>query len=287
MRQSISSTHAQVQAKTRPFPELRAAYDAIYRAIAARDDAALLLSGSLVGDTVVSDMSDLDIEVVARPGTDIAALDRWVKDLVRGLGKVIAEFPATHLHLPDLEIVFVERRGTVLKVDVWTMSTEGLPFVAGAVAVHDPGGFVAAARAALAEGGGSVPDYGDLHHKLVGWTWFTFTKLRRGQLFEAVESLDVMRSFALLPFLHLLESNPPHGYRYLEQRLPAPRRAALLATFPRAHEEAEIFRALLATADLFRSIQPEVSAKLGAPLRAADLERMVQLIHEYDARRAK
>jgi hypothetical protein len=270
-----------VQANVAPFPALRAAFDTLYGAIAKRQDVAFLLSGSLAGDTV-SDLSDLDIEVVAQPGTDVKELAQWLKDLVWSLGKVIAQFPASHLGLPDLHINFIERDGTIVKVDVWAMGLEGLPFVADATVLHDPGGFVAAARAKLPSGGGPTPDYSDLHQKFVGWMWFTFSKIRRDQLFEAVESLDVMRSFVILPFLHLLAQNPPHGYRYLEKRLPAEHHAPFLTTFPSSHDRPEVARAFWAMVDLFRVAQTKVGERLGGKLQGANLERMVSLIRDYD-----
>jgi hypothetical protein len=219
--------------------------------------------------------------IVAKPGTPMDELRQWVKDEVAKVAPPIAQFPANHLGIPDLAVFFLDYNGELVKVDIWTMSSDGLARLSSALVVHDPGGFIAAARAALPTSPASSPspDYSDLHHKFCGWMWFTHSKIARSNLFEAIESLDFfMRGYALLPFLHLLASTPSHGYRHLEQQLPEPMLTALRATYPRSHDKEEVTRAFWALIDLFTSIQPEVEARLGTSLRKADLARMTELI---------
>ena len=62
-------------------------------------------------------------------------------------------------------------------------------------------------------------DFADLIHKFTGWAWYTYAKIARGELFEAVNSLDCMRVRALLPCLQLLSGLPFEGYRRIEARL--------------------------------------------------------------------
>jgi hypothetical protein len=270
---------APVRSKLEDLPHLREAFDEIYAKVTARSDVALLLAGSLV-DGHVSDLSDLDCELVVAEPDQVQPVRRWAQELVAGLGSVLARFPADHIGMNDLDVTFLERDSKVVKVDVWTLDVGRVWMLRDALVLHDPGGRVAKAHA---EPSPSFPPprYSDLDHKFCGWMWFTFGKIRRDHLFESVESLDFMRGYALMPFLHLLHENPPQGFRNLEARLPPQRLDALHGTYPHGHDRAEIERAFWAMVDLFRAIRPAVRERLGQELDASQLERMYELIRSY------
>lgn len=288
---------AEVRAALAAYPHLSHAFDTLFAACAARDDIGVLMSGSFVNGQPDA-LSDLDIELVVRPGADVAGVRAWIEDLVSGLGPVLAGFPADHLGLDNLLVFFLAQddrvQTRVLKIDIWVMTTDELPYVPKARVLRDPGGFVAHHRRMLQGDGnaGSVSgreagppiDFADLQNKLCGWAWFTYVKIARGHLLEAMESLDFMRSRALLPCLLLAEDLPMEGYRLLDLRLSAARRAALYQTFPTRHEPAALMHSLDAMLDLFLAIRPVVAGKLGHGQPAADLEGMRQLIRDHEQR---
>jgi hypothetical protein len=203
-----------------PFPRLEAAFVTIGSPLVAHDGLSVLLSGSIAAGNVDA-MSDIDLEIVVHDAAHVAVERARIDARIRSLGNVVAHFPATHLGLPDLLIYFVEADGTLIKVDAWTSDVRIVAELPDATIIHDPGGVVAAERARLGAAGGRPRlDYDDLHQKFVGWMWFTTVKIRRGHLFEAIESIDFMEELRT-PALH-----PPHR-RQSAARVPAPRGSSL------------------------------------------------------------
>jgi hypothetical protein len=263
-----------------PFPKLQSAFVRICSPLVARDDLSVLLLGSIGGGRVDA-MSDIDLEVVVHDASRVALERARIDERIRTIGNLLAHFPATHLGMDDLLVYFVEDEGTVIKIDVWTSDVRIVAGLGDAQIIHDPGGVVAAERARLGGSGGRPPpDYDDLHQKFVGWMWFTAIKVRRGHLFEAIESIDFMRSFALLPFIHLVDDNPPQGYRHLEDRVPPAHADALRETFVCRYDPAEVTRAFWSLVELFRSLQPEVEKRLGRPLKGGALAQMTDLVRQ-------
>lgn len=265
---------ARVRENLATHPLLARTFERVYTALATRDDVAILASGSLAGGTM-DRLSDIDLELVVAPDSDTSQVRAFVEQTLSSIEKPLCRFPADHLGLNDLIVSFHEIDGTVVKVDVWVMTQAMLGFIPKAVVLHDPRG-LAATRPA--PGGPPPRNYDDLSCKFCGWMWFTHIKIMRGHFLEALESIEVMRSFALLPSLHAAEGIPAEGYRLLEERLPRERLEHLYRTYARAIERDELHRAMDELAVLFQSVQSEP--------RQACVERMRQLI-AADRKRAQ
>ena len=119
-------------------------------------------------------------------------------------------------------------------------------------------------------------------HKFTGWAWYTYAKIARGELFEAVNALDCMRVRALLPCLQLLSGLPFEGYRRIEARLSSGELESLRRGMPGGLEREELLRALRAMLLQFHSVLPRVLDMCGAT-SDADLAGMLELI-ERDIR---
>ena len=279
MSDNPRDAYHQAQSRLGGFPRLRNVFEFLYNRISLATGVSVLLSGSVASGNV-DELSDLDLELIVHDAANRQKVRDDVDRMIRELAKPIAHFPATHLGLRELEVYFLDYESTVVKVDIWTADMGSLPLLLDAALIHDPGGVVAQARARLrAHSSSDAPaDYDDLHHKFCGWMWFTAVKIRRGHLFEAVESLDFMRSYALLPLLHAARSNPLHGYRHLEQRLASTTLAELRETYPSRHDHAEITRAFGSLVDLFRRTVTDVEAHLGRSLNGGDLARMTESV---------
>jgi len=263
---------ARVRRNLAAHPLLARTFERVYEPLAAHEDLAILVSGSLATGTV-DRLSDIDLELVVAPGSEIGEVRALADAALASIGRPLCRFPADHLGLEDLIVSFHEVDGTVVKIDVWIMTPAGLGLIPKAVVVHDPRG-VAAQRPAPA----SPPphDDDDLASKFCGWMWFTHVKIARGHFLEALESIEIMRSYALLPSLHAAEGLPREGYRLLEQRLPPARLAHLYRTYPTTIEAAEIYRALDELAVLFESLQHDARGKCVDRMRslvAADRAR--------------
>jgi len=241
---------ARVRASLAGAPALAAVFEAVFAPLAARDDLAVLASGSLANGTM-DRWSDLDLEVVIAPRVDAAEVRDAVRHALDGAAKPLSRFAADHLGLADLMVSFMERDGRVIKADVWVMRQDGLAMVPGAVVLHDPSG-LAASRPAPFER--PPADLDDLYKKFCGWMWFTHVKLARGHFLEALETVEFMRAYALLPALHRVENLPRENYRLLETRLAPERLQWLYRTYPAGVDRDEIYRAMFELAALFSDL---------------------------------
>ena len=266
------------------FGPCRALFDAFLELFAEREGVAVAISGSLAsGET--DEYSDLDLELIVPDEDQIEPTIAWLTQGAARMGPMLASFPATHLGLRDLRIFFFERENGVVKVDVWVMSAKTFDSMPEMRIVVDPGGWLRARLAAPHRSGVQREyDFADLHNKFTGWIWFTCIKIARGEYGEAANSLEVMRSFALLPCLQFVHGLPYEGYRKLEARLPAEIVASLQATYPAQMRAAELVRALSCLAEMFEAVQPRVSVKLAYDQRTAKLSRMRELLAQWSAR---
>jgi len=242
-----------------------------------RPNLALLLTGSHAAEAA-DEWSDIDLTAVALDG-GLADARSLIHEAVAGAGRVLARFPATHLGLDRLYIFFLETGQQVVKVDVALTAPDEVSPTGGTI-LHDPSGLLRTLAGGDHPDVRHPPDFGDLHHKFTGWVWYTYTKIVRGELLEAVASLDVMRRLALLPCIQHVLALPQEGFRRLEDRLPPGLYHRLAETFPQAVTKPEAVRALRALIREFDAIQPELATMLPVDPRQADLAGLLRLIPE-------
>ena len=272
-----------VRRRLSSLPALRRVFDHCVDRFSRSGEHGLGLKGSLkTGEVDV--YSDIDFALAVPDASRLAEARDWVREVVCSAGRPLATFPATHLGMENLLIFFLETGGAVVKVDVGVLTREELLTGPDALILHDPGGLLSVPR----DAGPSGPprDFSDLHQKFSGWVWYTYTKIGRGELLEAVDSLSTMRSWALLPCLQLAEGLPVEGYRRLEQRLPAGSLASLRRTFPASLERAELLRCLEEMIALFAGLQPRVAERLGWDHRAGagDLDSLAEAVRRPPTR---
>ncbi len=218
------------------------------------DPPRLALTGSLAtgtGDAV----SDIDLDLSCSDAAQRDALKARIDRSLRDAGAVLAEFPATHIGLPELHVAFVDVDGVLVKVDVrYRVGSSG----AACPPPADP----------------PAVDLAGLHSRFTGWMWYTHTKIVRGEYWEAADSIAVMRAQALIPMLLFVRDLPAEGYRRIETRLAPIERARLDATYPQALRPDALRAALTSLCDLFETTTAAAVAKIGRDFRAADLSRM-------------
>lgn len=239
---------------------------------------ALALTGSYASGAT-DEYSDIDLTLLVLD-RDGAGAERRVDRVVREAGRVLAWFPASHLGLDHLFIYFLEVDRTVVKVDVAVCTPENLYLPADARVVHDPSGYLDARLSGPHAEPGPGPDFALLYRRFTGWTWYTYTKIARGELLEAADSLDVMRRVALLPCLQHVEHLPPEGYRRLETRLPPALYASLCDTYPRGTGREELLRALRSQIALFMEFLPRLEGARPPDASGADLPGLLACVPE-------
>lgn len=245
----------------------------------------LAMTGSLTKGTA-DQYSDLDFQVVIPSETSLAEARSWVIECVSSAGQLLASFPATHLGLPNLLIFFLQVESQVVKVDVHVLPVDEFSSLPQPVILFDlEDQFSGSPINGEPESSQLpfTPNFSDLYQRFSGWTWYTYTKLARGECLEAVDSLDTMRSQALLPCLQFIEHLPFEGYRHLETRLSKDFLLALRQTYPSHVQRDEILRALKDLVRIFSQLQPLIIERLGQDYRQADLQRIFSAIERMEA----
>lgn len=264
--ETLSEDVERVVARLAHVPALASGMRRAAEAVLARPGVGLAVKGSTASGTVDA-WSDLDLEVALPAGAG-SADHAWARQVASSVGRIVCWFPADHIGLADLLIFFIDLDGAVVKLDLNLAGTGG-----GMVIRTASGGPPAP---------GSRPDTGrwtneGLCRRFCGWSWYTWTKLARGEVVEAVDALACMRGRALLPLLQRLRGLPEEGCRRLEVRLARPDLDRLHATHPSGVDASEVRRALGDAVEWFS----ELTVAANVP-GTADLEWMWTRIVELE-----
>jgi hypothetical protein len=217
---------------------------------------------------VLDEQSDLDLIVV--PVRELASdVLRDGPELARRLGPLLAAFPGDHVG--ELRLFICLFGPPLLHVDFKFLSTDELSHrVEDPAVLWDRHGRV---RAALSTSKGVYPSprFQWMEDRFWVWAHYTATKIRRGELFEAIDALTFVRARVLGPLLLAEAGAQPNGVRRVEER--APRELASLRRTIAAHDRASCRDALLATVDLYTALRERGAATI---VRRGDAERAVR-----------
>lgn len=252
-------------------PALRAAFEELVPWLEAAQGIGLVITGSFARGTAdaYSDL-DLRVEVAGRPPDRRDAC--WIYESISSVGRILAFFPAVHLRLPDLWIYFLERDGAILKMDVDLKTAHEVTRRDEELLLRLPATPCSPCAPLASFMTRRFDDEHELRHsQFTGWVWYTYTKIARGELLEALDSLHVMRQLALIPSLQALHDLPREGSRRLEARLGAQDLRRLLETIPASAERRELVRSLEAMIDTFEAVQQSLVEELGRDPRKAEL----------------
>lgn len=282
MSNAMTGSYSRLYEQLAPYPVFRTVLDEFVRDCR-HAGFGLAVKGSLAAGNI-DRFSDVDAVLITWEGPDEAA--RWLRSSLERKGRVLALFPATHLGLDRLWIHFLEREGELVKVDVELVDGEDWAGKPDGLLLADP-----ERRSIDADtSAGGVPTshhpvtLNGIRHRFTGWTWYTYSKIARGELLEAYDSLGVMRSQALVATLLRLHGLPLEGYRRLESRLPASDYRAVLGTVPAAVEREALLGALRAMAGYFGSLPRPASERTDAGAIEPDLAAVMALIDRSEAR---
>lgn len=235
--------------------DLEEAYGRILKTLveAARSDHSILAiarGGSAVVDAL-DEYSDLDLLVVCRDDAHSDVLAHG-HELAASLGPLLASFTGDHIGEPRLliclygpplchvDLKFIRLSDIGERVEepilVWRrdeLTNEALR--------------VGAAR-------WPIPDPQWIEDRFWVWVHYCATKIGRGELYECIDALNMMRSIVLGPLLAVRHGRRPQGVRRLEQY--APESARLERTVAN-HTVMGCIAALHATVDLYRDLRED------------------------------
>lgn len=248
----------------------------VVAALAAHSRCSIALGGGLLR-APPDDYSDIDLVAVFQPPVGPEEAMEQTAAAVAGAGSLLARFTASHLGHANLLVSFLMVERSVVKVDVLVLTGRARA-PTSAVALHDPFDAIEPAQA-------ETPDeqlraisreVDEAAQRFTGWTWYTYTKIRRGELFEAYNSLEVMRRLAYVPCLLLSEHGRHEHLRRIEQKLDGPALAALAATYPSDLSADMLLTCLLRLAAAFTDL--EAFLERHAPGRLGSLQRVLDAI---------
>lgn len=264
---------------------VQAAFDIVTARILSRDGVGLALTGSFA-EATADRHSDLDLLVLIPDGSPPNDDYRWLAEIVESYGNSISSFAATHLGLANVLVFFQLVGEDIVKIDL-TVEHGSHSSGTGKGMLIRPPGLTAAPLAHVAPSTALEVTWSDLrndtYRKFVGWIWYTYTKIARGELLEAHDSLAVMRRNAIIPALQELFGLPREGARRLEQRLPANETRRLVEIVPIGTDREALLRALLTMATLFTDLQQRLVLACGQDFRTGNMAAVLAAIARSEA----
>lgn len=179
--------------------------------------------------------SDMDLVVLVEDCAERSFVEEHFA-IVERLGTLLTAFRADHFGEPRLLICLYDE--PLLHVDVKFMAFKD------AQSLRYPAEVVWARREEPELPGAASPMPPDpqwFADRLPGWAHYMGVKLGRGELFEAMNSLEFLRSRFLAPMISIEAASTPRGFRRLEE-LSSSRLPQLALTYC-AYNRGEILRA--------------------------------------------
>ncbi|MDJ0841107.1 MAG: nucleotidyltransferase domain-containing protein [Acidobacteriota bacterium] len=276
---------AEIREAIAAFPVMLKGFDACLDRLKLLEGIAVGVKGSLIKSTT-DRYSDLDLCVVVPQAEQFDDAREKVSQQLTEIGWVLANFPATHIGMPNLLINFIELDGEIVKLDVEIKLLSQVPTRADMSVIHDPGDILRDLPGDQPSGPfGSPEEFSDIYRKFSGWIWYTYTKIARGELLEAFDSLNMMRGWALLPCFQIAENIPREGYRYVEKRLSTESLEKLRATYPQGLERADLLLTLKRMSTTFLDLQPTVAQRLGRDFFEAEPTAILKAIDTEEEQR--
>ena len=233
----------------------------------------IAISGS-VARRAADKYSDLDVWLIVQSPEQLHVVQSAARTAIEELGSLITTFPASHLGLERLHIFFIEIDEQIVKVDVEVLLAKDFRPPREIRALHDPEGIVAGATPIQS----ALFDPELANRRVAGWLWYAYGKIARGELFEGVDALDVLRKVALVPLMLHRHNATLEGYRRLEDKLTAAELDRLRATYPSKVAAPEVLRALISAGHMFRDVYRDAAPEEDASAGLRRLDRMLAAI---------
>jgi predicted nucleotidyltransferase len=242
----------------------------------------LYLSGSFA-NSKPDRWSDIDFYIIARRDSSIDELISDQNKLIRDVADIATLFPATHLGDPHQVIVFY-RASEPIHVDYQYRKVDSLvprPQDSNVMILLDRGGDLArwreACRLAPVVPSTTSEQLQYLENRFWGWCWYTHTKIERGELWEARDALEYLRSNVLVPLGHD-EGQVLEGNRRLERKLAPEAQKLLASTIPERHNAGSYGQGLARTSAAYMALFDRAPANVRAGVTLVDRAYIIAAI---------
>jgi hypothetical protein len=105
-----------------------------------------------------------------------------------------------------------------------------------------------------------MPDYQWIEDRFWVWVHYIAGKIARGEYFEAMDGLGIIRKIVLAPLLHIKNKNIPKALRKVEMQLGKTDLDDLKKTLPQ-YDSGSLKKALRSSIDLYQSLRRELFPK--------------------------
>jgi len=199
-------------------PLHRAHLEAACREAKERDGILGMVIGGSFASGQADEYSDLDLQLVVEE----AGFDRAVgqlREIADAAGRVVAAFTAEHVGLPEMLIVLFD---DLIHADFQpvllarlSQRNAGLP----ALVLWEHHGTVSAALTGEPRPEDPSRELAWFEGRMWTWSWYIQTKVMRGELYEALDGLQYVRTKVLFKLLSVHRGELGSGSRRAEQRL--------------------------------------------------------------------
>ena len=228
--------------------------------------------------------SDIDIYCLVSDA-DREVAEREHEQFRVSVAPIITEFPATHLGDPHQFIVFYEASIPVHVDYQYRISEELVPRAKDkhVLIVLDRTGELGAWKRRSGdlpdEVAPTVDDLQYLEDRFWGWCWYAYGKIARGELWEARDAVEYIRTHVLVRLGHHLHALRPEGNRQLEFKLDTRLLGILRRTIPPNHTTASYCDALRQIIDGYTQLFQETERKYRLDrVRKAKRELIIQAV---------
>jgi predicted nucleotidyltransferase len=232
--------------------------------------------------------SDIDLYVVIPDGSKDDVLRR-AASMVQDVARVATWFPATHLGDPAQLIVIYEADPPIHVDFQYKEVRELIPRVKDKdiIVLVDRSGDLAQHKEASGKLGPPREDeeverLQYLEDRFWAWTWYAASKIARGELWEARDAIEYMRSNVLVALADIGLGTPREGNRRLESKYPDENQMILSETIPREHSKGAYAGALRALVAGFEKLFSRVGERLTPHVRQVDREYFKRCLEELN-----
>lgn len=240
-------------------PRHRSKVEAAVRAAWENPDIVAMAVAGSFAEGIADELSDVDLRLYV-PEDAVERTVRAVPGLAGACGTVIALFTGEHVGVPTLTIVLYD---DLVHVDFDVLAS-------GGVAEHNRG-LPALVLWERDEISAQLPGEDDadiaqdlrwIEDRVWTWCWYIHAKILRGELYEALDGLQVVRDRVLFRLLAFERGTRPSGARRVEDAL-GDREEAFAETIPNAHDATAVLAALRAEIDLYLDLSAPLLAEHG------------------------
>ena len=210
----------------------------------------IALGGSYIQKETMDEFSGLDFVIAVRDEDWDAVLGDRIS-IAERLGTLMAYFTGDHIQRPNQLICLYDEPLMHVDLGFVQLSQVGRRYD-NPVVMFEKDSLMSEAywqQPVTTQ----IPDLQWFEDRFWVWVHFITSRIGRGELFDAIDSLSFLRLHVLGPLISMKNGKPSHGVRHIEQESPSD--ARMLIDTVAAYDAHSCVRALKAATDIYISLR--------------------------------